>query len=183
VRKIAHEKKRNPLSNLDKILQDSHVRKFWWGSVEAFLSGGGQIWNFPFPIGFHRRPYNTRATVGVCDAVYNMLSHDDKIKYCITTPWERKIFPLSFKTRQLRISDFDHRPEFLLPSVWSLWVYALLHCLHMADCENIMPSTKLELHDTLHSHQRRTEIWLQFTERWTSDFEICKQDKHTGTLL
>jgi len=65
MREIAHAQKRNPLSDLDEILQDgryprhNHVCKFWWRSVTRFRDGGGSD--------FDRRPYNTRTTVRVCD--------------------------------------------------------------------------------------------------------------------
>jgi len=55
---ITHAQKRNPFFDL-------YMRKFRWRSVKGFLSGGGQI--FPFPIGFHRRPYTTLAQP--CDYV------------------------------------------------------------------------------------------------------------------
>ena len=60
MREIAHAQKRNPLSDLDEILQDgryrrrNHVRTFWWQSVKGFRSGGGQI--LAFPIDIDRRP-------------------------------------------------------------------------------------------------------------------------------
>ena len=64
-REITHAQNQNPLTALDKILQDgryprrSYLHKFWWPSVKGFLVGGGQI--SPSPIDFHRRPYNTLA--------------------------------------------------------------------------------------------------------------------------
>ena len=59
-----------PLNDLDKILHGgrypwrSYVHKFWWPSVKGFLGDGGQI--SPFPIDFHRRPYNTLALPCEC---------------------------------------------------------------------------------------------------------------------
>jgi len=58
-------RKRNPLSDLNKILQGgryprrNHLRKFWWRSVKGFRGGGGQ--NLLFSTDFDRRPYNTLA--------------------------------------------------------------------------------------------------------------------------
>jgi len=46
VREVAHARKRNPLSDLNKILQGcryprrNHLRKFWWRSVKGFRGGG-----------------------------------------------------------------------------------------------------------------------------------------------
>jgi len=46
VREVAHARKRNPLFNLDKILQCgrypwyNHLLKFWWRSVKGFRGGG-----------------------------------------------------------------------------------------------------------------------------------------------
>jgi len=71
MREVAHARKRNSLSDLNKILQVSrhsqrnHLCKFWWGSVKGFRGGGWS--NFPFSIDFDRRPYNTRTTMRVCD--------------------------------------------------------------------------------------------------------------------
>ena len=68
VREVVHARKRNPLSDLNIILQDSryprhnHLCKFWWRSVKGFRDGGGQ--SLPFSVDFDRRPYNTL----VCDA-------------------------------------------------------------------------------------------------------------------
>jgi len=70
MREVAHARKRNSLSDLNKILQVSrhsqrnHLCKFWWGSVKGFRGGGWS--NFPFSIDFDRRPYNTRTTMRVC---------------------------------------------------------------------------------------------------------------------
>jgi len=63
-----------PLNRLDKILHGgryhrrSYLHKFWWPSVKVFLGSGGQI--TPFPIDFHRRPYNTLALL--CERVMYM---------------------------------------------------------------------------------------------------------------
>jgi len=65
VREVAHARKRNPLSDLNKILQGgryprrNHTCKFWWRSVKGFIGSGGS--NLPFSIDFDRRPYNTLA--------------------------------------------------------------------------------------------------------------------------
>ena len=46
----------------------NHVCNFWWWSVKGFRRGEGS--NFPFPIDFRRRPYNTLSLP--CDCViYN----------------------------------------------------------------------------------------------------------------
>ena len=65
MREIAHAQKRNPLFDLDEILQDGRcprrndVGKFWCRSVKGFRVGEwGQI--LAFPIDFDRRPYNIR---------------------------------------------------------------------------------------------------------------------------
>ena len=42
----------------------SYLHKCWWPSVKRFLVAGGQI--SPFPIDFHRRPYNTLALPCEC---------------------------------------------------------------------------------------------------------------------
>ena len=63
VHKITHAQKRNPLSDLYKILccgkypRRNHPCQFWLQSVKGFLGGKSQI--SPFPIGFHCHPYNT----------------------------------------------------------------------------------------------------------------------------
>jgi len=47
VREVAHARKRNPLSDLDKILQGGryprlyHLCKIWWRSVKGFSGSGG----------------------------------------------------------------------------------------------------------------------------------------------
>ena len=70
MREISHAQKRNPLSDLDEILQDgryprrNHVGKFWWRSVKGFMGGKGHI--LAFPIDFDRRPYNTLALPCEC---------------------------------------------------------------------------------------------------------------------
>jgi len=63
VREVAHARKQNPLSDLNKNFQvdryprPNHLCKFWWWSVKGFSGGGGS--NLPFSIDFDRRPYNT----------------------------------------------------------------------------------------------------------------------------
>jgi len=65
VSKVAHARKQNPSSDLNKILQGgryprcNHLCKFWRRSVQGFRGGGGQ--SLPFSIDFDRRPYNTLA--------------------------------------------------------------------------------------------------------------------------
>jgi len=65
VREVEHPRKRNPLSDLNKILQGgrypwrNHLCKVWWRSVKGFRGAGGQ--SLPFSIDFDRRPYNTLA--------------------------------------------------------------------------------------------------------------------------
>jgi len=65
MREVAHAQKRNPLSDLNKILQGgryprhNHLCKFWWWSVKGLGVAGGQ--SLPFSIDFDRRPYNTLA--------------------------------------------------------------------------------------------------------------------------
>jgi len=70
MREVAHAQKRNPLSDLEEILQHgrcprpNHLCKIWWRSVKGCGVGGlfgegGQI--LPFPIDFDRRPYNILA--------------------------------------------------------------------------------------------------------------------------
>ena len=74
VREVTHAQKRNPLYDLDEILQGGKLV----GTPDLFTpenvcddrtrglgSAGGQI--FRFPIDFDRRPYNTRTTERVCD--------------------------------------------------------------------------------------------------------------------
>jgi len=63
VRKVAHVRKQNPLSDLNKNLHCGryprryHLCKFWWRSVKGFRGGGDQ--SLPFSIDFDHRPYNT----------------------------------------------------------------------------------------------------------------------------
>ena len=51
-REITHAQKRNPLSDLDEILQGgrylrlNHVGKFWWRSVKGFRGGKGSNFGF-----------------------------------------------------------------------------------------------------------------------------------------
>jgi len=72
-REIAHAK-RNPLSDLDEIVQDgsyprrNHVGKFWWRSVKGFSCGGGSNfglshWHWSSSL------QHSRTTVRVCDFV------------------------------------------------------------------------------------------------------------------
>jgi len=73
VRKVAHARKRNPLSDLKKILrggrypQRNHLCKFWWRSVKGFKGSGGSkfalfhwLWSSPLQ--------HSRTTVRVCDS-------------------------------------------------------------------------------------------------------------------
>jgi len=49
IAEVAHARKRNPLSDLNKILQGgryprpNHLRKFWWRSVKRFRGNGGGV--------------------------------------------------------------------------------------------------------------------------------------------
>jgi len=58
VREVAHARKRNSLSDLNKILPGvryprcNRLCKFWRRSVKGFRGGGGQ--NLPFAIDFDR---------------------------------------------------------------------------------------------------------------------------------
>jgi len=74
VHEVAHSRKRNPLSDLNNILQDgryprhNHICKFWWRSVKGFRGGGGSkfallhwLWSSPLQ--------HSRITVRVCDAM------------------------------------------------------------------------------------------------------------------
>jgi len=72
VREVAHERKRNPLSDLNKIKQGSryprhnHLCKFWWRSVKGFRGSGGSKfallhWLCSSPL------QHSRTTVRVCD--------------------------------------------------------------------------------------------------------------------
>jgi len=65
VRKIAHAHKRNPSFDLHKII----IRiNFIYDRLRGFWVAGVQI--SPFPIGFHRRPYNTLALPCECVMAY-----------------------------------------------------------------------------------------------------------------
>jgi len=70
MREVAHARKRNHLSNLNRILQGdryprlNHLCKFWLKSVKGFRGGGGQ--SLPSSIDFDRRPYNTLALPCEC---------------------------------------------------------------------------------------------------------------------
>ena len=68
---ITHAQNRNPWTDLDKILYDGryHRRNYPHKFGDHRLRGFGGAWGqiFPFPIDFHRRPYNT--TVRACDVV------------------------------------------------------------------------------------------------------------------
>jgi len=72
VHKVAHARKRNPLSDLNKILHGgryprrNHLCQFWWRSVEGLKGGGGSkfallhwLWSSPLQ--------HSRTTVWVCD--------------------------------------------------------------------------------------------------------------------
>ena len=72
VREVAHAQKRNPLRDLNKILQGSryprrnHLCQFWWRSVKGLRGGGGLkfallhwLWSSPLQ--------HSRTTVRVCD--------------------------------------------------------------------------------------------------------------------
>jgi len=72
VREVAHARKRNPLSDLNKILRAgrhrrrNHMRQFWWRSVYGLRGGGGSkfallhwLWSSPLQ--------HSRTTVRVCD--------------------------------------------------------------------------------------------------------------------
>jgi len=72
VREVAHARKRNPLSNLNKILDGgrysrrNHLYQFWWRSVKRLMGGGGSkfallywLWSSPLQ--------HSRTTVRVCD--------------------------------------------------------------------------------------------------------------------
>ena len=73
MREIAHAQKRNPLCDLDKILQDSryprhnHVGKFWWRSVKGFKGGGGPNFGFSHWL-WSSSLQHSRTTVRVCDS-------------------------------------------------------------------------------------------------------------------
>jgi len=76
VREVEHARKRNPLSDLNKISQGrrypqrNHIRKFWWRSVKGFRggsTGGGSKfallhWHWSSPL------QHSRTTVRVCDS-------------------------------------------------------------------------------------------------------------------
>ena len=47
------------ISHSIRHLRRNHLHKLWWRSVKWVWLACGEI--FPFPIGFHRRPYNTLA--------------------------------------------------------------------------------------------------------------------------
>ena len=70
MRIVAHVQKRNPLSDLHKIL---HGRRypdvitrahFGYDQLDGSFGGGDQ--SVPLHIGFHRRPYNTLALSWEC---------------------------------------------------------------------------------------------------------------------
>ena len=72
MREVAHARKRNPLSDLNKILQDgryprrNHIgyANFGEDRLRGLGVAGGQ--NLPFSIDFDRRPYNTLALACEC---------------------------------------------------------------------------------------------------------------------
>jgi len=69
---IAHAQKRNPLSDLDEILQDgryprlNHVGKFWCRSVKGFRGSGGSNFGFSHWL-WSSSLQHSRTTVRVCD--------------------------------------------------------------------------------------------------------------------
>ena len=69
MREIAHAQKRNPLYELDEILQNGRYPRrhyadiFRWRSVKGFRGGGGQI--LAFPIDFARRSYRASVWYGI----------------------------------------------------------------------------------------------------------------------
>jgi len=63
--KLRMRRNEPPLSDLYKILQGGRYPLLITRTVKGLLGGGGQI--SPFPIGFHRRPYNTLALPCECD--------------------------------------------------------------------------------------------------------------------
>ena len=73
-REFAHAWKRNPLSDLDKILQDGRYpdiitcANFGDDRLRGLGVAGGQI--LPFPIGIRRHPYNTLALPCECVIVF-----------------------------------------------------------------------------------------------------------------
>jgi len=77
VREVAHAWKRNPLSDLDKILHGRNPRRnhqnFGEDRLRCLWLAGGQI--LPFPIGFRSRPYNTPALL-LC---YAMLCYGNDV--------------------------------------------------------------------------------------------------------
>ena len=82
---------------------------------------------------------------------------------------------------------------------WKFWLlasarfprrYCQCHAPYGPLCENMTSSTKPEVHNVLHCHQRRTEPRPQVTciqkIMWSLDvlFEICEhRDRHTDTLI
>jgi len=70
VHEVAHARKQNPLTDLNKILHGgryprrNHLCQFWWGSVKGLRGGGGQ--SLPFSIDFDSCPYNTLALPCEC---------------------------------------------------------------------------------------------------------------------
>ena len=108
MREIAHAQKRNPLSDLDEILQHgryprrNHVGKFWWRSVKEFRGGGGGsnfglyhwLWSSSLQ---HSR--TTRASVWSETAVTAVQSQAARYRqHCVNDhwlcQWERAIFDL-----------------------------------------------------------------------------------------
>jgi len=84
VREVAHARKRNPLSDLNKILHSGGIpdvitcANFGEESVKAFSGSGGS--NLPFFIDFDRRPYNTLALPCECVSLNITQSHGQKVK-------------------------------------------------------------------------------------------------------
>ena len=70
---IAHAQKRNPLSHLAEILQDSwyprlnQVDKFWWRSVKVFRGGGGSNFGLSHWLWSSSLQHSRTATGIVCD--------------------------------------------------------------------------------------------------------------------
>jgi len=70
VREVAHARKRNPLSDLNKILRGgryprrNHSANFGEDRLRGLGVAGGQ--SLPFSIDFDRRPYNTLALPCEC---------------------------------------------------------------------------------------------------------------------
>jgi len=72
VLEVAHVRKRNPLSDLDKGLQDSryprhnHLCKCWWPSVKGFRGSGGSNFALPYSL-WSSSLQHSCTTVRLCD--------------------------------------------------------------------------------------------------------------------